>query len=110
MTKAELQAELREIKRRHDEIIAAISAIDHAPENNVFASLEEASAELEERLRDEAAQDCEGSHNCGADVYVQEFIVDGVHYVGYLHVEYGRHDKTYYFIDSARFEYAKKGN
>lgn len=99
MNKAELREELKKATQRVTEIESAIFAIDAAPENNVFSSLEEAGQVLAERLHDEALEDCEGAGNCGADAYLQEFIVDGVHYIGTLSVEYGRHDKTYYYID-----------
>jgi len=86
---------------------AALDDFDSAPEQNVFASLEAAGV-LEDRLRDRAFQDCEGAGNCGDDTYTQEFIVDGVHYIGTLTVEYNRHDKTYYFIEHAEFSIAQK--
>lgn len=76
-----------------------------SPENNVFPSLEEAEGELEERLRGIAREDCEGAGNCGLEEYEQEFIVDDVLYLGKLSVEYDRHDKTYYYVDRARFTY-----
>lgn len=87
---------------------AALDAFDCAPEQNVFASMDEAESTLEDRLRDRAHADCEGSYNCGADKYEQEFIVDGAHFVATLTVEYNRHDKTYYYIDGADFSVSPK--
>lgn len=105
MSKEELQAAVVVLKRQFGEAEAALATFIASPENNVFETLEEAEEALEERLRKEAHQDCEGAGNCGAEEYEQEFIVDGIHYQGKLSVEYDRHDKTYYYIDRARFTY-----
>lgn len=105
MSKAKLQAAVVVLKRQLGEAEVALSAFIALPENNVFETLEEAAGTLEERLRNEAHEDCEGAGNCGAEEYEQEFIVDGIHYQGKLSVEYDRHDKTYYYIDCARFTY-----
>jgi len=101
MTKEELQIALTAARIKVAELEVALMQIAMAPENNVFASLAEAEDTLSERLREEAFNDCEGAGNCGADAYRQEFIVDGAHYIGTLDVECSRHDKTYYYIESA---------
>lgn len=80
----------------------AIETWKQLPENNVFASLE-AAEELEEDLLERASTDCEGSYNCGLDVYEQKFIVDGKQYTAKLSVEYNRHDKTYYYVEESEF-------
>ncbi len=80
-----------------------------APENNVFATLQDAENKLEGRLEGMAHEDCEGSGSCGSDEYTQEFIVDGVHYMATYRPEYNRHDKTYYYIDGAEFSVVKLG-
>lgn len=108
MTKAELLLELSAARSRIDEITQAIEAIDAAPENNVFPDMETAEYAVEERLLGLARNDCEGSYNCGAEEYNQEFIVDGVHYIGTLKVEYNRHDKTYYYVDESDFSVKPK--
>lgn len=77
-------------------------------ENNVFETLDDALCTIEEVLRDKARADCEGSYNCGNPEYTQAFMVSDVEYVGTLKVEYDRHDKTYYYVDSAKFSYAKR--
>lgn len=74
-------------------------------ENNVFLSLKDAEYRVECILRGRAEEDCEGSYNCGQDTYEQEFIVNGVKYIGTLECEYNRHDKTYYYIEYAKFSY-----
>lgn len=83
---------------------ANLEAFDTLPENNVFSSVLDAEMELEGRLRDQAFRDCEGAHNCGADEYKQEFIVDGKHYMFTASFEYNRHDKMYYYIDGSDFK------
>jgi hypothetical protein len=102
---------LAAIKTAEASVVAAHAALDQfnaAPENNVFESVEIASDIIEERLRDMAHSDCEGSYNCGLDTYTQEFTVAGVGYVGTLKVEYNRHDKTYYYVEYANFAVAPK--
>lgn len=99
---------LLNIKACEDALLAAnieLNEFIHAPENNVFATLGEAERELGKRLRGKAKDACEGSYCCGDDEYEQEFIVDGVHYMATLKVEYNRHDKTYYYVDSTDFSY-----
>lgn len=85
---------------------AALEGFDMLPENNVFASLDEAEGKLEDKMRGWARKDCEGSYNCGSDKYTCGFIVDGKEYVGTLKCEYNRHDKTYYYVEEAQFSYA----
>lgn len=99
---------LLNIKTCEEALLAADTELNEfvdAPENNVFATLGEAERELKKRLREKAHDACEGSYCCGDDEYKQEFIVDGVHYMATLTVEYNRHDKTYYYVDSADFSY-----
>jgi hypothetical protein len=86
----------------------ALADFDGLAENNVYSTLAEALDKVEDRLRGMASSDCEGAHNCGADLYTQDFIVGGVVYTGSLQVEYNRHDKTYYYIDSSDFTYEQK--
>lgn len=74
-------------------------------ENNVFDDLWYAVFKIEVRLYGLAAADCEGSYNCGQETYEQEFIVSGVRYLGTLECEYNRHDKTYYYVEDAKFSY-----
>jgi len=83
---------------------AALLNFDGLPENNVFPDMETAKGELEDRLSEQAFNDCEGAHNCGQDQYTQEFIVDGKHYMFTATFEYNRHDKMYYYIDGREFK------
>lgn len=85
---------------------SALHDFESLPENNVYATLEDAD-ELEDILRDQASEDCEGSYNCGAPEYRRELMVDGVKYVAILSVDYDRHDKTYYYIYGSSFEIKK---
>jgi hypothetical protein len=105
MTKADL---IKEVDKARQALAIAEKALldfNTSVENNVFATLEEACDELEDRLIQFAKEDCEGSYNCGDPEYRQEFLVDGVKYVAILEVEYDRHDKTYYYIYSRKFRY-----
>lgn len=74
-------------------------------EHNVFDDLDKAVYKIEARLYALANDDCEGSYNCGQEKYEQEFIVNGVRYLGTLECEYNRHDKTYYYVEHAEFYY-----
>lgn len=83
----------------------ALAEFESLAENNVFETIEKAVSAIENKLECQAHEDCEGSYNCGDESYSQEFIVDGVKYVGTLTLEYNRHDKTYYYIDGSEFTY-----
>jgi hypothetical protein len=106
MTKEELQAAVKTAQSNLADAEHALLAFERLPANNVFETLPKALSTVEDKLLSRAHQDCEGSHNCGADSYEQGFIVDGVEYLGTLSVEYNRHDKTYYYIDGSKFTYA----
>lgn len=84
---------------------AELHEFDCLPENNTFDDLDTAAGTIEDKLLNFATQDCEGSHNRGNDEYSQEFIVNGVRYVGTLKVEYNRRDKQYYYVDESDFDY-----
>lgn len=102
ITRESLMAAVKAARSSMNEAQAAYDKFDQAAENNVFDSLELA-GKLEKTLQARADEDCEGSYNCGLDVYEQEFMVDGVVYVAALACEYNRHDKTYYYVDSSEF-------
>lgn len=105
MSKEELKQAIEEAKQNLAAAEQALADFIASPEQNVFASLDEATNELENRMRNQAHEDCEGSYNFGLDVYEQEFIVDGILYLAKLECEYNRHDKTYYYVDYAKFSY-----
>ena len=107
MTIEELKAAVKTAKEGVAVAEQALAAFEALPENNVFESLEKAES-LEDVLRGRAHEDCEGAGNCGAEEYMQEFMVDGVVYAATLTVEYNRHDKTYYYIDGSEFSIAAK--
>lgn len=83
---------------------AVLQDFDDQPESHVFDEYENACTSVEDYLMQKAAEACEGSHCYGNDYYEQEFIVNGVHYMGKLDVDYNRHDKTYYYVDRTEFE------
>ena len=72
-------------------------------ENNCFDSLEDAQFELTEQILEVASEACECSYCCGESEYTREFMVNGVHYCGTLKIEYNRHDKRYYFVDTYKW-------
>jgi hypothetical protein len=97
-------SDLKDIETRLSAALELVDSIKNeralwfgAVENNVFSSMEEAEGVVYARLKDEAYKDCEGT-------YTQEFIVNGVHYIGTLSVEYNRHDKTYYYIETTHWK------
>jgi hypothetical protein len=104
-TRSELEAAVAVATQALQEANMALAAFVDAPENNVFLSLAEAAAAIEDKLLDQASKDCEGAHRCGNEAYTQEFIVGGVKYLGTLSVGYNRHDKTYYYVDWHSFQY-----
>lgn len=106
-TKEQLEQKIQDCEKALLAANIELNEFINAPENNVFATLNDAVRELKKRLREYASDACEGSHCFGEDEYEQEFIVDSVHYMATLKVEYNRHDKTYYYVDSADFSYKK---
>lgn len=107
-TRVQLLEEIEQAKNELTAKKAALVKFDSEAENNVFATINEAEGIIEDMLREQATDDCEGRHNCGSPAYSASFIVGDVTYVGTLKVEYNRHDKTFYFVESAKFSYAAK--
>lgn len=99
----QLETNVKAAKAAAAEAETALAAFDSAPENNRFNNMDDAYAKIEDKLMDRAHADCEGSHNCGADQYTQDFYVGDKLYRGTLKCEYNRHDKTYYYIDGHDF-------
>jgi hypothetical protein len=81
----------------------ALDEFESLPENNIFDNLSDAGYHLYEILEERAEKDCEGKYNCGKREYKQKFIVDKKLYIAIYTPEYNRHDKTYYYIDDAKF-------
>lgn len=86
-----------------------LAIFDAKAENNVFDTLDNAEYQLEDQMRDEASDACAGAGNMGCDEYTQRFMVGGIAYIATLTVEYNRHDKTYYYVDSTNFTYKLLG-
>lgn len=91
-------------RKAHEIAVDALRWFDSLLENNVYFDTKTAAEKIEDRLLVYANDDCEGSHNCGASSYTQEFIVGETHYIGTLSVDYNRHDKTYYYVDGYEFD------
>lgn len=102
VTLESLKQKVKDAQYSLDCAVQELDAFETSPYNNVFASLADAGI-LESRLKARAHNDCEGAGNYGLEVYEQEFIVDGKHYIAELECEYDRHDKQYYFLDCALF-------
>jgi len=103
--KQELEASVANAKAALETAEAALQAFNDAPENNRFDNLDEALAQVENDLRSQAYDDCQGAYNCGDDSYSKEFYVGDTLYRGTAEFEYNRHDKTYYYIDECNFTY-----
>jgi hypothetical protein len=89
---------------------ATIQDMKNALCMHCYESHDAAEAAIYAKLESEAHNDCEGSYNCGAECYFQEYTVSGSPdiYVAKLSVEYNRHDKTYYFIEDTEYSFSKK--
>lgn len=94
----------RTLSRLTDELVYMQSDI----QNNVYESLDEAEDVLMSQFENEAYEDCEGSGNCGAEEYTQDFIVDGKEYTAIGNFSYDRHDKQYYYIDECSYSCVEK--
>lgn len=70
--------------------------------DKVYATLEEALDAERDAHYEEAAEDCEGSHNIGADYYETLVYItsESKYYNIKTKFEYNRHDKQYYYIDN----------
>ena len=108
ITREELEADVQHARNMLADAERELADFDSAPENNVFGTLDAALRFIEDKLLSQAHEDCEGSYNCGADEYTQEFYVEDTLYVGTLKCEYNRHDKTFYYVDGSDFTYEQK--
>ena len=99
----QLKVEIALAQFELERLKAEKEAIVKLAESNIFDTIKEADNEMYMILQDRAAEDCEGSYNCGNDEYTQEFMVGDVKYLATMTFEYGRHDKTYYYIDSSKY-------
>ena len=104
-TKQELELSVSNAKAALATAEAALQAFNDAPENNRFDDLQVALDTIEDDLRSQAFEDCQGAYNCGSDSYSKEFYVGETLYRGTAEFEYNRHDKTYYYIDGCTFTY-----
>lgn len=100
----ELEVEKQNLSKRIQEIDIEIQGLKLSADNNVFDDLDDAEYEMLEILLEMAAEDCEGSYNCGKDKYTSECYVNGLVYTATLKPEYNRHDKKYYYVDGYKFD------
>lgn len=104
-TKQELEQAVKDARANVESAEAALAAFEASPENNRFNDLDTALGTIEDALREEAYEDCQGAYNCGSDTYSREFYVGDTLYRGTADFEYNRHDKTYYYIEECNFTY-----
>jgi hypothetical protein len=104
--------QLQEIK---DTLLTEVKIIDYLLSdiatninNHIYDTLKMAERALMDIFDNNAFEDCEGAGNVGDGSYTQDFIVDGVTYIGIGTYEYDRHDKQYYYIDSSEWSYEPK--
>lgn len=74
-------------------------------ELHTYDSIGQAIKAVEKFLLKQANEDCEIAGDQGAEEYTQQFVVQGFLYEGKLVVEYNRHDKKYYYVDSSTFTF-----
>lgn len=103
--KQELELSVANAKAALATAEAALQAFNDAPENNRFDDLQVALDTVEDDLRSQAYDDCQGAYNCGDDSYSKDFQVGDTLYRGTAEFEYNRHDKTYYYIEECTFTY-----
>lgn len=103
VTKDSLLLAVRDASEALDAARAALAEFEGSPENNRFDDIKTAQYTIEDKLRDIAAADCEGSYNCGDDKYTQDYYVGDTLYRCTAEFEYNRHDKTYYYVDAAEY-------
>lgn len=87
--------------------VEALDEFESTAEFHTYETYSRAISEIQGLLITEAKEACEGSDCCGEDRYEQEFIVYGEHYIGKLRCEYGRYDKTCYYLDYSEFTVEK---
>lgn len=100
-----LRKSIRDSQDNTELLIELLRLCESSEELNTYTNLSTANSVMADRLRRYAEEDCEGRHSVGDDSYSQVFLVDGTKYEGTLNVEYDRYDKTYYYIDSAKYSY-----
>lgn len=103
--KQDLEKAVKDARTNLESAESALAAFEASPENNRFDDLDTALGKIEDALRHEAYEDCQGAYNCGNDTYTREFYVGDTLYRGTAEFEYNRHDKTYYYIEECNFTY-----
>ena len=99
----ELKVEILHAQTVLTKLQAEQASILKLAESNTFETLEHADIAMYLILENRASEDCEGSYNCDAVKYGQEFMVGTQKYLATMTFEYSRHDKTYYYIDSSKY-------
>lgn len=110
MTKhEELKQNVFNAEKSLEEAKRILLEYEASPEMNTFEAVDNAICKICDKLLSKAAEDCEGSYNCGNDEYSQDFYVDNEKYTIKVQMDYGRHNKTYYYVCSSSFSMKKEG-
>ena len=109
---SEIHWQKNKIKQFTDDLQKAKDKLELVQSNICFFQFDnhqEAEWTIRESMGDQAHNDCEGSYNCGASEYTQEYqLIDSdIVYEGKLKVQYNRHDKTYYFVDDVEYSFSE---
>lgn len=110
MTKIEeLKQQLIEAQKVVQNLELQIEDENSSLANHQYLSHGAAEYVLEDLLRQQAFEDCEGAGNCGAEQYEQAYQITGEPdvYLAVIDVEYNRHDKTYYYIEECEYSWSK---
>ena len=108
MTKDETSAQIKFLNAKVVDLENQIEAFDSAIEQNQYKDHKEAKLKISGRYECIASKECEGSYNYGADEYKQQYQIEGDARIfeASMTVEYGRHDKTYYYVDGFTYLFA----
>lgn len=103
----QLLTEKQTLENRLDVITAELTKLSSDVCHWNFETHADAEVSITEELEYRASNDCEGSYNCGSDLYEQDYtLIDSpVVYTGKIKVEYNRHDKTYYYVEEVQYSF-----
>ena len=109
MDKAQIAAEIATHKKAIALLEQSMTDFDSLIENNQYEDHGTAEASIEDRFRNIAGEQCEGSNNCGEEKFMQRYQIAGNPnmFEATVSFEYNRHDKTYYYVDGTTYSYAE---
>jgi hypothetical protein len=104
-TLAEINNEIVELKKNLESLQETKQILQLSREYNMYSNQNEAKNRVEGLLEDLANNDCEGSYTCGLAYYSCDYSANGKNFLCVATPEYNRHDKTYYYVDSIKFDH-----